>query len=204
MPEEAAETVADQTQQDTTTTTESAPSPADLATKTKDTQRPAELPDDHPLVKTLAAQKEQIRALKAENQETSEKARQFDELQEANKSEMQKLIDRAEKAEKDAATLRAEKSHRDMAAKVSSETGVPAELLIGDTEDAMRDYAEKLKAYRGPEPSAPPASIVGNADTTPANQVKQLTQADLKTMTSAQIVAADRAGQLDELKGVRK
>ncbi len=200
MPEKAAETVADQTPQDTAP--RSAPSPADLAPKPQGDSTPVELPADHPLVKTLAAQKDQIRALKAERDETGEKARQFDELQEANKSEMQKLIDRAEKAEKAAAQLQSEKAHRDMAAKVSKETGVPAELLIGDTEEAMRDYAGKLQAYRGPEPSAPPASIVGNADTAPANQVKQLTQADLKSMTSAQIVAADRAGQLNELKGV--
>jgi hypothetical protein len=204
MSKDAAETVADQSTQDSDSASKPVPSPADLAPNSSATEQSETLPDDHPLVKTLAAQKDQIRALKAANQETSEKAKQFDELQEANKSEMQKLIDRAESAEKDAETLRSEKTHRDMAAKVSGETGVPVDLLVGDTEDDMREYAGKLRAYRGPETSAPPASIVGNADDTPANQTKQLTQADLQSMTSAQIVAADRAGQLDQLKGVSK
>lgn len=208
MPENATETVADQSQQEPVFIAPTIPTPGDVAAnaKTVADEQPTTLPEDHPLVKTLAAQKEQIRTLKAANQETSEKARQYDELQEANKTELQKLIDRAEKAEKVAAELQAEKDRSRTAAKVSAETGVPAELLAGDTEDAMRDFAEKFQAYQKTQsptpPSAPPASIVGNADSTPANQVKQLTQADLKTMTPAQIVEADRSGQLNELKGV--
>lgn len=32
---------------------------------------------------------------------------------------------------------------------VAAETGIPADLIVGDDEDSMRAYAERLKAFRG-------------------------------------------------------
>lgn len=37
-----------------------------------------------------------------------------------------------------------------MRERISRETGVPAELLAGDTEDSCRAYAAQLRAYTGP------------------------------------------------------
>ena len=59
---------------------------------------PMQLPDDHPLVKTLAEQKKAIKDLKA-------KASRLDEIEEAQKSETEKAADRIAKAEAEAATV---------------------------------------------------------------------------------------------------
>lgn len=61
-------------------------------------QQPTELPADHPLVKTLAAQKAQLKEYKA-------KASSYDELVEAQKSDGEKAADRISKAEAEAASV---------------------------------------------------------------------------------------------------
>lgn len=58
----------------------------------------AELPGDHPLVKTLAAQKAEIKDLKG-------KAARLAEIEEAQKSEAEKAADRIAKAEAEAASV---------------------------------------------------------------------------------------------------
>lgn len=58
--------------------------------------RDQQLPDDHPLVRTLAANKVEIKDLKA-------KAKRLDDLEESQKSETQKMTDRVTKAEAEAA-----------------------------------------------------------------------------------------------------
>jgi len=63
-----------------------------------DDTTPEQLPDDHPLVKTLAAQKATIKELKA-------KSARLDELEEAQKTDAEKAADRIAKAEAEAASV---------------------------------------------------------------------------------------------------
>lgn len=58
-------------------------------------QQPIQLPDDHPLVKTLAANKDEIKELKA-------KALRLDEIEEAQKTQAEKDAERITKAEAEA------------------------------------------------------------------------------------------------------
>jgi hypothetical protein len=74
-----------------------APTPAPPAGETPPAA-PLQLPDDHPLVKTLAEQKKAIKDLKA-------KAQRLDEIEEATKSESEKAADRIAKAEAEAASV---------------------------------------------------------------------------------------------------
>ncbi|MFF1531518.1 hypothetical protein [Cellulomonas sp. NPDC058312] len=67
-------------------------------TATEGQQQPIELPADHPLVKTLAAQKESIKELKV-------RAARADELEDAQKTESEKTADRIAKAESEAASV---------------------------------------------------------------------------------------------------
>lgn len=73
---------------------------ADVAeTVTEDvTPDAAVLPDDHPLVKTLAAQKAQLKEYKA-------KASELDQIREAQKSEAEKVADRLAKADSEVAGI---------------------------------------------------------------------------------------------------
>lgn len=50
--------------------------------------------------------------------------------------------------------LKAANALRDLRAKVSKDTGVPADLLTGDTEDACKAQAEAIKAYSQSQPPA--------------------------------------------------
>jgi hypothetical protein len=75
------------------------PTPAPTPTDPKGAEdTPAQLPDDHPLVKTLAAQKDEIKSLK-------EKAARLDQIEQANKTDAEKAADRIAKAEAEAASV---------------------------------------------------------------------------------------------------
>lgn len=125
------------------------------------TETPQQLPDDHPLVKTLAAQKEQIRELK-------ERTQQLDELEQANLTEQEKAEARVKAAEERAAELEI----RNNIAEVAIEYGLTQEdahLLKGVSDiETMRQIAERLAkqvadqaAPRAPRPH--PAQRNGDA-----------------------------------------
>lgn len=98
---------------------------------------PIQLPDDHPLVKTLAEQKKAIKDLKT-------KASRLDEIEEAQKSETEKANERLTQAEQRATEAEAKVLRREVALehKLSKED---ADLLDALTdEDAMRRFAERL------------------------------------------------------------
>lgn len=150
----------------------------------------------------LAAEVAKWKALSKKNElrakENADKAKAFDEHEEANKSELQRLLDRAETAEKAAAQALVDKTRSD----VAKETGVPVELLHGQTEEEMRSAAGVALAYKAANkpPLAPPANIV-TSDGKPTKVDQIRSRDDLKSMTPQQILAAEKAGRLDELMG---
>lgn len=87
---------------ETTTTTAEATETGTEATKTEapetETTDTDQLPADHPLVKTLASQKAEIRDLKV-------KAKRLAEIEESQKSEAEKTADRITKAEAEVASI---------------------------------------------------------------------------------------------------
>ena len=87
----------------------------------------------------------------ADYDELKQKAAEFDKLQEANKTELQKATERAEKAEKEIADMKQANSIREIRSKISKETGVPENLLTGNTEDDCKTQAEAIKAYATPK-----------------------------------------------------
>lgn len=101
------------------------------------TDQPTQLADDHPLVKTLAAQKEQIKALK-------ERTQLLDEIEESRKSESEKAAERLTQAEARATEAEARASRRDVALEFSLSSGDAQLLDTIDDGDAMRKLAERL------------------------------------------------------------
>jgi hypothetical protein len=98
--------------------------------------KPDEFPPDHPLVRTLAAQKAQIRELKT-------KANRLDQLEEATKSEAERATDRiaAETARADAAEAAL------IRYEVATEQGVPAnamKFLTGTTRQEIEASAKDV------------------------------------------------------------
>lgn len=98
---------------------------------------PVELPADHPLVKTLAAQKAEIKALK-------EKANRLDELESAQKSAEEKAAEREAAAEKRAADAEARAARREVALEHKLSTDDAALLDAVSDETAMRALAARL------------------------------------------------------------
>lgn len=95
------------------------------------------------------------RAKYSDYETLKEKAAKFDQAQEAAKSELQKAQEQANdfkaKYEASEKALAAAKAR----SKVSAETGVPEALLIGDSEEACKAYADSLLKWRGDAPNAP-------------------------------------------------
>lgn len=121
------------------TTAETTETEAAAATTAEQQNEPMTLPDDHPLVKTLAEQKKAIRDLKA-------RAARLDEIEEAQKSEAEKAADRLAKAEQRAIEAEAKALRREIALEHSL-TRDDAELLDNLTDEAaMRRLAERLAA----------------------------------------------------------
>lgn len=79
-----------------------------------------------------------------------EKASKFDEMEEANKTELQKANERAIALEAELNSLKSANEIRDIREKVAQETNVPANLLTGNTEEECKAQAEGIKAFANP------------------------------------------------------
>jgi hypothetical protein len=79
------------------------------------------------------------------------KAAKFDEAEEANKTELQKVTERAKALEDELNGLKEAEKLRTMRAEVAKETGIPANLLTGNTEDECKAQAEAIKAFAQPQ-----------------------------------------------------
>lgn len=173
---------------------------ADEATPEEVETTPVETEPETP---DLSAEIEKWKALARKNEarakDNAEKAKRLDELEEANKSELQKLQDQlaaAQKAAQDAEVGR-------LRASIAARHGVPEPLLTGTDEESLEASAKVLLDFRGGAPKAPSPEGQGKVGEPISGNVKQLTDSDLESMTPAQINAARRAGQLDQLLGIK-
>lgn len=90
------------------------------------------------------------RAKYEDYEELKAKASKFDELEEANKTELQKANDRASALEAELTALKSANSIREIREKVSAATGIPANLLTGETEDDCMEQAKAITEYAKP------------------------------------------------------
>ena len=80
------------------------------------------------------------------------KAAKFDEVEEANKSELQKATERAAALEKELNGLKKAEEVRIIRENVAKETGIPAHLLTGSTEEECKAQATAIADYAKPAP----------------------------------------------------
>ena len=78
------------------------------------------------------------------------KAAEFDRMEEANKSELEKANDRANKLAVELENIKKAEEVRVIRQKVSDETGVPVNLLTASTEDECTEQANAIKAFAVP------------------------------------------------------
>ena len=150
-----------------------------------------------------AAEAEKWKALARKNElrakENADKAKRFDEFEDAQKTEQQKLIERAERAEQALAAAEAGRIRASIAAK----HGVPEALLTGSTEEALEEAATALLAFKGVQPSAPSSDGQGKQGNPISGDAKtQITSLDeLKKLTPDEVNKARREGRLDTILG---
>ena len=83
-------------------------------------------------------------------EEIKAKAAKFDEAEEANKSELQKATERANNLEAELNGMKKAEEIRQMKEKIANETGIPANLINGTTEEECKAQAEAIKAFATP------------------------------------------------------
>ena len=96
--------------------------------------------------KRLAEEKSKF----ADYEDLKAKASKFDEMEEANKSELQKATERANSLEAELKAMKSAEEVRVMRENVAKETGIPSNLLTGATEEECKAQAEAIKAYATP------------------------------------------------------
>lgn len=80
-----------------------------------------------------------------------EKAGKYDEQQEANKTELQKANDKVTDLQKQLDAMKQAKNVDDIRAKVSKDTGVPANLLSGNDEETCKTQADAILKFAKPK-----------------------------------------------------
>lgn len=118
----------------------------EITTETPETKTFTQAELDHIVGERLAREREKYSDYEA----LKEKASRLDNIEESQKSELQKATERASAAEAELAALKKAASIREMKEKVAAETGVPANLLTGESEDECKKVAEAIKAYANP------------------------------------------------------
>lgn len=79
-----------------------------------------------------------------------EKAEKYDQAEEASKTELQRQTERADKLQAEYDNLTRSMQIKEMRSKVSKETGVPENLLMGETEEACKEQANAILAFAKP------------------------------------------------------
>lgn len=79
--------------------------------------------------------------------ELKAKADEYDQLKEAEKTELQKAQEMAAKAEEELTQYKAAEELRQVRTKVATETGVPVELLTGENEEACKEQASAILSF---------------------------------------------------------
>lgn len=147
--------------------------------------------------KDYEAEASKWKALARKHEEQSkanaDKARRFDELEESQKTELEKAADRAAKAEAKAAELQAAV----LRSEVAEVKKVPAALLKGSTREELEAHADELLAFKGQVP--PPDFGGGDRGGDVVSKAGQLSKADMKRMTPAEIEQAHNEGRFADL-----
>ena len=83
----------------------------------------------------------------ADYESLKEKAAKFDENEEASKTELQKATEKAEKLETELNALKKAEAVKQIRDEVSIKTGVPANLLNGNTKEECEEQAKAIMEF---------------------------------------------------------
>lgn len=98
--------------------------------------------------------KAEARKWEARAKENKGAATELAKIKEASKSELEKTLERAQKAEEKVKAYEAQAQRTAWLDEVAKDTGLPADVLRGNTLEEIQAHAEKLRPYFD-TPSAP-------------------------------------------------
>lgn len=97
----------------------------------------------------------------------------IEQLRTQHADELKRATDLSETLQKQLDDLNAANALRDLKEKVALESGVPAKLLSGSTEEEFKTQAEAIKAFAGSQPGYPQVKDAGEVRTTPKTTTRQ-------------------------------
>lgn len=156
----------------------------------------------------LQAELDKWKALSRKNEERAKAnetaARKLAEIEESQKTEIEKALARAEEAEKRAQQVELE-AIRNSVALAKGLTPTQAKRLVGDTREALEADADELLAdLKANKPAPAPSADGQGKQGEKVGEGRQITTRDqLKNMTPQQINAARAEGRLDALLGAK-
>lgn len=105
-------------------------------------------------------------------EELKEKAQKFDEIAEANKTELQKAKEKADGLQVELDNIKKATALRDLRDEVSKTKGVPANLLTGATREECEAQADQILTFAKASPGYPAVPDGGE----PTGSVKKATR----------------------------
>ena len=100
----------------------------------------------------LAKDRKQMTEKYADYEALKEKASRLDEIEAANKSELEKANEKAAKLETELKAIKEAEKIREIRESVAKETGIPANLLTGTTEEECKTQAAAIADFAKPSP----------------------------------------------------
>lgn len=97
--------------------------------------------------------KSEARKWEKRAKENADKAKKYDDIEDANKSELDKLKEEKSKLEQELNGIKSERELNELKQEVSKEIGVPVDLIKGATQEEMEEFAKAIKEYATPKPS---------------------------------------------------
>ncbi|MBW3081974.1 heavy metal transporter [Bifidobacterium phasiani] len=110
----------------------------------------------HEAIKHSRTWEERAKANKKDADANRQAAEELEKLKESSMSDAERTAKRISELEAENNRYKSERQHAEWARKVSEETGVPANLLRGDSLDEMREFANQLDQYAHPKPKGMP------------------------------------------------
>lgn len=103
-----------------------------------------------------------------------EKASKFDQLEEANKTELQKITDKATALESELKALKKANEIQKVRAEVAKAQNVPAELLTADTKEECEAQAKQILSFVSAQQGYPTLADGGEANASKAGAERDL------------------------------
>lgn len=110
----------------------------------------------------------QVEGKYSDYNDLKDKALKYDAAEEAAKTDLQKAQDQAKSYKQKYEELVAQNAVRDIRVKVSTEMGVPVDLLTASTEEDCKKQAASILAFAGKNPSDGYPSIKDGGESRPA------------------------------------